>query len=384
MRGAWLVPFIVSSIHQFRQAISHLMSLARSIPSVHIVSNEFEEVRMRVSSESVILTYVGLSDVIPGESANLKWWRLSPSLSTIYTVRFPPVPALMPPADLAFFANCAARSLIDVLRIFDDPEFAVIDPTDKGPFFIVYRRRLTLVLSIRPLGVGTMAVSQVYPNRCIFSWIWSLANNPPSIPAKRVSLLSLPLAKLPLVKTRIIEIAEIIDVLETEGFRFRHTDEYHRVCFTQRISFVDMGVILEDGKLQFESGLQTEHADIMLVLQKIADMAGDLKECITGVTNLIRVFLPVDVELLRLVLAMLEKLTEEFTLNISVMCAVMQTAMIEDNGNASIAVYLDDEMIGIQFLEPFGQMGRFLVRRNNDMQSVVGVPNLIALLKVSG
>jgi hypothetical protein len=374
MRSAWHLSVFVSTLHQFRQAAADLAAAA----SVRVVRNGFDEVEYRVAHSPLILRYCGLWDVVPIESGEVKWWRLSSPYLVTFIVRFPPVPPLIPPVDRCYFATCVAASLAEVLRVFDDPDFAVIDPTDRHQFAIVYRRKFTFLLHVRPLATVTLTSLLGYPSRCLFSCLWGIAKVRPTLPLRNRTPVLTWLSRLPDARKRIVQTAEMIEVLESEGFRFAPGDVVSSATFTNRISVVDLNVVLQDGKLTFEPGLDPEQAGI---LRTIAEEADNWKECVTSVTSLIRAFLPVGPELLKVVLLILEKLRVEFRLSISVLCAAMQTAMVRDNGNPSIAVYLDNEMVEIQFSEPFGPACALSVRRNDHEEHVQGIARLFDLLK---
>jgi hypothetical protein len=378
VRAGWLMGFLVSLIQDCREQVMRLLSLSErfGIPPV-IDRNDFQVVALQICSERVILSLYHHFE-LGGETNGHAYYRSSGSIIPAFVPRFPALPSVQAPDDPVPFV-CTMFSLIRILRTFGPPggDWTVIDPTDTRPFLIVYRRRFSIILELRTANVFLLRAPSTFPSCCLVVPLWGLARN--VLPGPRKSpTVPVFLNDIEAVKSRIVTCAQLVDSIAHEGFQWMNSGDFANASFSQVIGGLKLTVIISNIKISFEWEGDSEESE---VLKLFAEASQNCAECVSSITGLIRVFRTVDPDLFRVVLLVLGRLRSELKVPVSILFATMQTAVILDDGNASMGVFLDDEMVEIIFRYPFGQNGQIFVKNHKKNEPIAGVNRLFDYLR---
>jgi hypothetical protein len=276
--------------------------------------------------------------------------------------------------EMVMFLHRFAVPLLRFCHIFGGikSDWTFSNLTPQQGYCLVYRKRFTVSCRLTPLVAIGIWFSRMSPSNILLFPIHHICERT-SLPQK-ITYVTLKMSELPQFKRLVSEFCDRITVLEKAGFRLIHViPEQRTVRYGQPINGIQVLFDLVGPGVEFRMEWA---ADVQLEMKKLVGERIGESDCLDAVLTVLVVFLPVDLRLVKVVLQLLRQLA----LDIAAICTAMNSARIEDNGNASVAFQYQESHVYLEFPVPLNPSSIIQVQHGFQTYRLQGIDGVVDLL----
>jgi hypothetical protein len=383
-RVARIVAALVVGFHTWAWAEMHLKRVSGQFPVIQRMSkNKITEILMQVAGRGLLISYIGdfkfngkVRNVVYMEPPNVMGpileFRFAASLwLSSHTRGF--VRGEFSSIELLSFFSHSALPLVRMVDVFGGSRWAVAAMGIKHGFSVVFDRRYTLTLMLKPYMCFTFAVPESYPSCLLFGPLTAVAGRRSDAPVKRM-MISIQNEMLENVRALIEAFGEMIAVIENNGFRYDSASAKIPATFVQKINGVPVYIVIMGVDTGFQVDCGTEIGEKVKLLME--GVSSDFV-FVSRFTDLIKVTLTVDLKLFDVVLEVLTRLKARGDYDAKTLAGIMATAMINDNGNGLLQICDGSGWFSVEIVAPFSVGGVLMMtREGQETQDLNGVEEL--------
>jgi hypothetical protein len=276
--------------------------------------------------------------------------------------------------EMTMFVHRFAIPLLRFCHLFGGikSDWTFSNLTAQQGFCLVYKKRFTVSCRLSPLVAIGLWFSRMGPSNILLFPIHEICECP-TVPQK-TPYVTLRMSELVQFKRLVSDFCDRITVLEKAGFRVSQImREQRTVRYGQTINGIQVLFDLVGPAVEFRMEWA---ADVQLEMKKLIGERIAQMDCLEAVLTILVVLLPVDVTLVKVVLQLLRQLA----LDIAAICTAMNSARIEDNGNASVAFQYQESHVYLEFPVPLNPASMIQVQHGFQTYRLQGIDEVVDLL----
>jgi hypothetical protein len=271
--------------------------------------------------------------------------------------------------EIGAFLQGSAVPLLNFVTLFggirSDWTIGNLSPRDR--FALIYKRRFSVGIHLTPLMGFVVTISQLVPSYCLLSPIMAIGERRGREPMIRVRM-----SRLPQLKAVMGDVCDRLTLIDQAGFKVSGIPKDKSLMqYKQVINGISILLFLVETKVEIhcEATIDINSEIRKLVGESLAEL-----KCLEAVLTILRVLLLVGPALLKKELQFLNNL------NLETVCTAMNSAKIEDNGNAAVCFQYKGALLYLELPVPLGTASIVKIRHGEQTDRARGVDGVVQVL----